>query len=584
MLCLLESVHERIATGFSRKQGFFTTLLLVFALCSLLPVCFQETREVIQIEPDALYLESATAPLNSVPERILSRKTRILTQDIVRARKRHAPRQWRLSGFAPKHLKFSDRTSGINPQFEIKGNKASNYFRAFFENELMQKIVRETNNYQQQNTASTSGRPAAWYGATIEELYVFFATTMLIGLNQKNRMKDYWSTDRLVTTPVFGELFTRDRYLSTLRYLHFADNNTEEKGKLRRIQLIMEYLRHKFQGAIIAWENLCVDESLMLWKSRLSFKQYIPTKRRRFGVKLFMLCDCDTKVVLNFIVYTGVETEIDNHPEVGLSGSVVLSLMENYLEKNHTFFVDNWFSSPLLFERRLEQKTKAYGTVRKNRGGMPAFGKLAKGQQTFQTTGKLLAPKWMDKGEVHMLITLHQPMVVATEKYDRETGQRIKKPVCIVQYNKCMRAVDQVDMQISFSDGLRKTIKWYKKLFSHLLDITVQKSYAMFQMNNEKNLELSEFRLQLVRELIEEYGSKRPQSRERPPIDSPLRLTARHFIAFIPGDNARKRCFFCSHTVQREKKRSDTRFHCPSCDVPLCNPDCFRAYHTWKAF
>ena len=36
----------------------------------------------------------------------------------------------------------------------------------------------ESNNYQQQN-------------ATVEELYVFFTTTTLMGLNQKNRVKDY---------------------------------------------------------------------------------------------------------------------------------------------------------------------------------------------------------------------------------------------------------------------------------------------------------------------------------------------------------------------------------------------------------
>lgn len=260
--------------------------------------------------------------------------------------KRHAPRQVHFSGFAPKHLKFSDRASGI---------KASNYFRAFFDNELIGKIVEENNNYQQQNTVPTTGKTAAWYDTTVEELYIFCATTILMGLNQKNRIKDYWSTDKLITTPIFGELFTKDRYLSILRYLHFADNNKEEEGKLRKIQPILEYLRDKFQSAMIPRENLCIDERLMPWKGRLSFKQYTSTKRRRFGVKFFILCDCNTKFILNFIVYTGVETEIENDPEVGLAGSVVLSLMKNYLDKNHTLFVDNWFSSPLVFERLLEQ-------------------------------------------------------------------------------------------------------------------------------------------------------------------------------------------------------------------------------------
>ena len=62
-------------------------------------------------------------------------------------RKRHAPRKWRLSGFDPKDLVFSDRMSGLRKEFEIGGKKPSDYFRAFFDNEIMQKIVEETNNY-----------------------------------------------------------------------------------------------------------------------------------------------------------------------------------------------------------------------------------------------------------------------------------------------------------------------------------------------------------------------------------------------------------------------------------------------------
>ena len=131
----------------------------------------------------------------------------------------------------------------------------------------------------------------------------------------------------------------------------------------------------------------------MLGKGHLSFKQYIPSKRHHFGVKLFMLCDYVTKFVLNCIVYTGAETEIDNYPDVGISGSVVLTLMKNYLKKNHTLFIDNWYSGLALFERLFEEKTKACGTVRKRRNEMPMFGKLIQGQQDYRTTVELLALK-----------------------------------------------------------------------------------------------------------------------------------------------------------------------------------------------
>ena len=72
--------------------------------------------------------------------------------------------------------------------------------------------------------------------------------------------------------------------------------------------------------------------------------------------------------------------------------------------------------------------------------------------------------------------------------------------------------------------------------------------------------------------------------RGRPSIETPLSLTARHFITFLPENNVQKRCFVCSHTVKREEKCSGTRFHCPGCDVPLCNPSCFKEYCTLKAF
>ena len=147
-----------------------------------------------------------------------------------------------------------------------------------------------------------------------------------------------------------------------------------------------------------------------------------------------------------------------------------------------------------------------------------------------------------------------------------------------------MRAVDQVDMQNSFSGCLRKTIKWYKKLFFRLFDIAVQNSYSMYNVRNGKTHELSEFRQGHARELFEEYGSTRSQMKGKPSTDSPPRLTACHFIAFVHKDNVKKRCFVCNHTVKWDNKRCDTRFHCPDCDVPLCNPDCFTEYYSLTTF
>lgn len=105
----------------------------------------------------------------------------------------------------------------------------------------------------------------------------------------------------------------------------------------------------------------------MLFKGRLSFKQFIPAKRNRFGIKSFVLCDCLTGYILNFIVYTG-KTTISNgqsNDDLGKSGNVVMTLLEPYLEQGHTVFVDNWYASPALFTKLENHKTNACGTVKK---------------------------------------------------------------------------------------------------------------------------------------------------------------------------------------------------------------------------
>ena len=73
----------------------------------------------------------------------------------------------------------------------------------------------------------------------------------------------------------------------------------------------------KFKSLVIPYKDICIDESLILWKGRLAFKQYIPTKRHRFGIKVFVVCDYQTGVVLDFIVYTGSSTGLRSRSKLG---------------------------------------------------------------------------------------------------------------------------------------------------------------------------------------------------------------------------------------------------------------------------
>jgi hypothetical protein len=71
-----------------------------------------------------------------------------------------------------------------------------------------------------------------------------------------------------------------------------------------------------------------VDESLLIWKGRLSWKVYIPSKRARFGIKSFELCEAKSGNVRKIIIYVGQDTAFDDSLGNEPHGSkIVLELM-----------------------------------------------------------------------------------------------------------------------------------------------------------------------------------------------------------------------------------------------------------------
>lgn len=110
------------------------------------------------------------------------------------------------------------------------------FFEAFVSEFLLGKVVFETNRYAEQyiqsNEISHQSRVNAWKDTNVGEMYTFLATTILMSRNKKLDMKDYWSTDPLLSSPIFRQIISRNRYLLLHQMLHFCNNENQEKGNL----------------------------------------------------------------------------------------------------------------------------------------------------------------------------------------------------------------------------------------------------------------------------------------------------------------------------------------------------------------
>lgn len=305
--------------------------------------------------------------------------------------------------------------------------------------------------------------------------------------------------------------------------------------------------RKFFNDTFHPFQDLCIDESLMLYKGRLSFKQYIPSKRNRFGIKSYMLCDCKTGYVQDIIVYCGRSTTIESAATgIGKSGAIVLSLLRPFLGNSHTIYLDNFYSSPGLFNLLHNNSTNACGTVSKRRQGMPKFEKhLKKGEACFRSSNSLLAMKWLDKKEVYMITTMHTADFAAVSRY--KGLQSVAKPVCVIDYNKSMGIIDKVDMVISTVNTTRKSLKWYRKFFFHMLDICVRNSYCLYKYNRREVISIAKFHLQLIKQIVAKYRHNVVWHQSRP-VDNPMRLTERHFPSFYKprNKNLKRRRVVCN--------------------------------------
>ncbi|XP_015185818.1 PREDICTED: piggyBac transposable element-derived protein 4-like [Polistes dominula] len=185
--------------------------------------------------------------------------------------------QWTIENVDLKFHEFNASNAGLLRDDIKFSSSVLDYFEIFFSSELVNFIVDKTNNYWAHTVNDNISNHNI--GTTVNELYSFLACTLLMSRNKKLRLSEYWSRDRLLKSDTFTDIMSRYRYLTILQKLHFVNHNEKSSDRLHKISSVYNKLQKSFKDSFSPFQNLCIDESLLLFKGRLSFKQYISSKR-----------------------------------------------------------------------------------------------------------------------------------------------------------------------------------------------------------------------------------------------------------------------------------------------------------------
>jgi hypothetical protein len=90
----------------------------------------------------------------------------------------------------------------------------------------------------------------------------------------------------------YGNIMKHDHFFHTLRFLYFChnmillvrtDKNYERPPKIISLFHMLNDTYSKFYSQC---ENLVIDEDVVLFKRRITFKQYVPKKHEYFHTKI----------------------------------------------------------------------------------------------------------------------------------------------------------------------------------------------------------------------------------------------------------------------------------------------------------
>ena len=182
--------------------------------------------------------------------------------------------------------------------------------------------------------------------------------------------------------------------------------------------------------------------------------------------------------------------------------------------------------------------------------------RLNKGEIKTKVKGNMTAIVWKDKWNVNILMNMQCPPLQGN--FCDKHGKAVK-PAIIQDYSRHMGYLGKSDQMLNSNS--RWTLKWVKKLFFLLLDLTILNSFTILASCGSR-LSHSQFRMTLVKDLIQEaervpWPQPTRQSRQAPPTSQLKRLDLRHIRHWLM-QNKRICCHVCPAKKQRNKNKIQT--------------------------
>ena len=395
----------------------------------------------------------------------------------------------------------------------IQATTPEEAFRIFINDEIFTIVTKWTNQKIKLVRDKFKSRQGFSCDVTNKEIQAFIGVLLLLGATKSSMeaLSSIWEQDG-TGKPLCISAMSQKRFTFISYCLRFDDKlSREERKKNDKLAPIREILMfvHACHSNYTPGFDCIVDESLLSFRGRCGFKQYIPNKASKYGIKLFVLADNDTSYSMKSIVYIGAETFADMaNLDVPVPTKAVLGLVDCIEGTNRNITTDNYYTSIALARELKSRKLTLVGTLKNKTCIPPCFlTKSNAGTVHYgfdkQNDYTLLSVTPKKNKKVVFLSSMHQ-----TKQSDGNTEE------INVYCNKTKGGVDSHDQKCSLFTTARRTNRWPMRLFYGILDCSIVNAFVIMSANvpafaANKRDKRTYFMKSVARSLIEPYAKQR---------------------------------------------------------------------------
>lgn len=171
---------------------------------------------------------------------------------------------------------------------------------------IIEEVLKCTN-LEGRSAAAAKGKE--WRNIDKEEFMAFIGLTLIAG---GEKSWDVALRELFVDplqNPIYEATMGLRRYEDIRRVLRFDDKRTRalrmETDHMAAFKYVWDCFLANCRRGFIPRDCVTIDEQLVPFRGRCMFRQYIPSKPAKYGIKIFWMCDARVPYAIDGIVYTG---------------------------------------------------------------------------------------------------------------------------------------------------------------------------------------------------------------------------------------------------------------------------------------